>query len=177
MAAAPLPADETARLAALRSLDVLDSAPEPEFEAIVSVAALVCGAPISLITLVDERRQWFKANHGLTGLTQTAREFAFCAHTILRDTTLEVENAEMDSRFCTNPLVLGEPGIRFYHGVPLRLHDGARVGSLCVIDRRPRVLDEVQRDVLKHLATIATVALEARRDCRAPRNASGASGS
>ena len=167
MARARIPDNEAARLHALAALTVLDSAPEPEFDAIVQAAALVCGVPISLVSLVDTERQWFKANLGLPGVSQTPRDLAFCAHAILDDGLMEVPDALADSRFAANALVTGKPDIRFYAGVPLCLSDGSRVGTLCVIDRAPRKLTDQQRTILAHLATAATQALERRRDARA----------
>jgi len=169
MSSAPIPADELKRLRSLAALDVLDSAPEREFDALVKAAALVCGVPIALISLVDVDRQWFKANVGLPGVTETPRELAFCAHAILQDGIFEVADAEADPRFADNALVTGDPSIRFYAGATLRLHDGAHAGTLCVIDRQPRRLDASQREVLGHLAEAAAHALEGRRALRAER--------
>jgi len=167
MSSAPFPSDEPERLRALEELDVLDSAPDAEFDALAAAAALVCDVPISLVSLVDDERQWFKANVGLPGVTQTSREVAFCAHAILQDDIFEVPDASADRRFAANPLVTGDPDIRFYAGAPLRLSDGARVGTLCVIDRVPRRLSEQQRQVLRHLSAAAVRALETRRQARA----------
>ena len=105
MPAAPLPIDELGRLRALIDLDILDTSVEEEFEALVNVAALVCKVPIALVSLIDEQRQWFKANHGLLGVTETPREMAFCAHAILQDELLEVNDALQDPRFIDNTLV------------------------------------------------------------------------
>jgi diguanylate cyclase (GGDEF)-like protein/PAS domain S-box-containing protein len=154
--------DEEAALASLRALDVLDSLAEAEFDALVKVASLVCGVPISLISLVDADRQWFKANVGLPGVAQTPRELAFCAHAVLGDTLFEVPDATCDPRFADNPLVAGRPDIRFYAGAPITLSDGARVGTLCVIDRRPRSLDDKQRGVLRLLSIAVAQLLEGR---------------
>lgn len=163
MPAAPLPADETRRHDALLTLDVLDTEPEEEFDALVRAAAAICATPISLISLVDSERQWFKASIGLDTVTETPRDLAFCAHAILDDGLLEVPDATRDTRFADNLLVTEGPGIRFYAGMPLRLSDGARVGTLCVIDRTPRRLTAEQREVLEHLAVAAARALEGRR--------------
>lgn len=167
MPAAPLPADEAQRLRALGDLQVLDSTPEAEFDALVQAAALVCGVPISLVSLVDGQRQWFKANVGLPGVHETPREVAFCAHAIHGDDLFEVPDAVADERFRDNPLVTGAPDIRFYAGAPLQLSDGSRVGTLCVIDRQPRELSEQQRQILQHLAQAVVRALETRRQARA----------
>jgi diguanylate cyclase (GGDEF)-like protein/PAS domain S-box-containing protein len=156
------PADENQRIARLRALSVLDTEAEPLFDALTRVAALVAGVQIALVSLIDAERQWFKANHGLEGTSETPRDAAFCAHTILGDSILEVNDARLDERFADNPLVTGGPGIRFYAGAPIVLHDGVRVGSLCVIDREPRVLSIDQRRVLTALAKVASEALEQR---------------
>lgn len=155
--------DEVRSLEALRALHVLDSAPEAQFDALVQTASLVCGTPIALISLIDADRQWFKANVGLEGVAQTARDVAFCSHAVLGESLFEVPDATLDPRFSDNPLVVGEPGIRFYAGVPLHLDDGSNVGTLCVIDRQPRLLTAQQRDILCHLGTAAVKGLEARR--------------
>ena len=167
MPAAPLPANEPDRLRSLLALDVLDSAAEAEFDALVHAAALVCDVPISLVSLVDAKRQWFKANVGLPGVTETPRESAFCAHAILDNDILEVTDATRDPRFADNPLVTGAPDIRFYAGATLRLSTGEHVGTLCVIDRQPRQLTDTQRQILRHLALAAGQALESRKLARA----------
>lgn len=166
MSAAQLPEDEGFRLESLRSLDVLDSAPEPAFDALVEAAALICNTPISLISLVDFDRQWFKANLGLPGVTETPREVAFCAHTILQDGVFEVADASADPRFCENALVRSDPHIRFYAGATLILSDGHHAGTLCVIDRVPRQLAAHQRQALQLLGRAAAQALEGRRALR-----------
>jgi len=154
--------DEAARLKALRGLEVLDTPPELEFEALVSAAALVCGTPISLISLVEQDRQWFKANVGLPGITETPRDVSFCTHAICGDDIMIIEDATADPRTANNPVVTGGPGIRFYAGVPLALSTGEKVGTLCVIDRKPGMLSTHQREVLTHLGYAAARALEAR---------------
>ncbi|MEJ6007819.1 PAS domain-containing protein [Paucibacter sp. AS339] len=163
MLSAPARLNEAASLAALHGLDVLDSPPEPAFDALVRVASLVCGVPISLISLIDAERQWFKANIGLPGVTETPRELAFCAHAVLGDELFDVPDASLDPRFADNPLVTGGPDIRFYAGAPICLSDGIRVGTLCVIDRQPHHLNDTQREVLRQLAASAAQALEGRR--------------
>ena len=169
MTSARIPDDEAARLRSLRELDILDSAPEAEFDALVKVASVVCGVPISLISLIDVDRQWFKAKLGLPDIAETPRELAFCAHAILDDGIFEVSDASTDPRFADNALVTQDPSIRFYAGATLRLSDGAHAGTLCVIDRQPRQLDARQREVLQHLATAAVKALEGRRALLAER--------
>lgn len=173
MLTAQKPDNEQTRLASLRALDVLDSAPEGQFDALVRAAAYVAGTPISLLTLVDSNRQWFKANFGLSGISQTSREAAFCAHTILQQEVLEVPDAHRDERFSDNPMVVGQPGIRFYAGARIVLADGACVGALCVIDRSPRKLSPDQLETLRQLAMAAASALEARRAVQQLREASG----
>lgn len=167
MITAPLPPDESERLRALQRLEVLDSEPEREFDALVETAALICGVPISLVSLVDTERQWFKAQVGLGTVRETHRDAAFCAHAILGDEILEVADAQADPRFCDNPLVLGAPDIRFYAGAPLQLQGGERVGTLCVIDRIPRTLSDMQREALRLLSIAAVRALETRQAARA----------
>lgn len=163
MPAAAIPADEELRLATLRALAVLDSGVEPLFDALTTAAAAVTGRPIALISLIDADRQWFKSNVGLPGVTETPRDSAFCAHAILGSGMLEVADAQSDPRFADNPLVTGEPNIRFYAGAPITLHDGQRMGTLCVIGREPGALGDLQRQVLTQLARAAAEALELRR--------------
>ena len=164
MQAAQRRANEIESLAALHDLLVLDSAPEADFQALVDVASTVCGVPISLISLIDENRQWFKANVGLPGVTETSREVSFCAHAVLGDTLFEVGDAQADARFNDNPLVAAPTGIRFYAGAPIILTNGLRVGTVCVIDRQPRQLTATQRQVLRQLAVAASLALERRAE-------------
>ena len=149
MPAAPKPSNEAERLLSLHNLDVLDSAPDSGFDALVSAASLICGVPIALISLVDADRQWFKANVGLPGLTETPRDQAFCAYAILGDQLLEIPDTASDSRVSDLNAGNGELALRFYAGAPLRLDDGQRVGALCVIDTRPRQLNETQRTQLR----------------------------
>jgi PAS domain S-box-containing protein len=155
--------EDTRRLAALQELAVLDTPPEPVFDAITAMAAQVCEVPIALVSLVDQDRQWFKANVGLPGVSQTPREVAFCHHAIEAPALLEVPDAQADARFRHNPLVTGQPDIRFYAGMPIEVAGGHRIGTVCVIDRQPRQLTEGQRSVLAGLAHIASLALADRR--------------
>lgn len=166
MTAAAHPANEAERLKALVDLGILDTGAEQEFDALVQAAALVCDVPVSLLSLVDAERQWFKAAIGVEE-TETPRELAFCAHAIHGDDILEINDATADPRFSDNALVTGSPDIRFYAGAPLRLADGSRIGTLCVIDRKPRRLDGRQRAILSHLAQAAVRAMELRRDALA----------
>jgi PAS domain S-box-containing protein len=166
MRPAPQRPDEPEALAALHRLEVLDSAAEAEFDALVQAASVLCGTPISLVSLVDAERQWFKANVGLPGAAQTPRDIAFCAHAVLGTALFEVPDTLADARFADNPLVTAAPHIRFYAGVPLRLTGGEQVGTLCVIDRQPRRLTSLQRQVLAQLGVAVTRALEGRRAVR-----------
>ena len=163
MPSAPLPSNEPERLAALRDLEILDSATEPQFDALVHAASAIADTPISLVSLVDEDRQWFKAGMGLGDVRQTDRCDAFCAHTILQSGAMEIQDTLLDERFATNALVLGEPKIRFYCGVAIHLTCGSRVGTLCVIDQVPRAMTQTQLDTLAHLAMVTASALEGRK--------------
>ena len=163
MIAAELPANEAERLTALRSYEVLDSACEAAFDDIANLTAELTGSPICLVSLIDAERQWFKARVGLEG-SETPRDQAFCAHAILKpDETMVVNDALADPRFADNPLVVGEPNIRFYAGVPLVNPDGAALGTLCIIDRKPRELTQIQRSILARLAGTVSTTLELRR--------------
>jgi len=155
--------NEKRRLASLHALNILDTENEPTFDGLVEVAAEVCGVPISLVSLIDEERQWFKANTGLPGTDETPRDIAFCSHAIEHSNDLlEIQDASADPRFSQNPLVTGAPDIRFYAGAKLTLSDGSVAGTLCVIDRQPKVLTDTQRKLLINLANAATDLLEAR---------------
>ena len=153
---------ETARLTALRELDILDTAPEPGFDRLVRLAARLFNVPTSLVSLVDADRQWFKARCGL-GTAQTPRSFSFCAHTILGDDVMVVPDATLDPRFADNPLVTGDLHIRFYAGAPLITPDGHKLGSLCVIDRVPRQATAAECESLRELAAIAVDEMLLRR--------------
>ena len=136
--------NEKHRLASLHALNILDTENEPTFDGLVEVAAEVCGVPISLVSLIDEDRQWFKANTGLPGTDETPRDIAFCSHAIEdNNDLLEIKDASADPRFSQNPLVTGAPDIRFYAGAKLKLSDGSVAGTLCVIDRQPKVLTDI----------------------------------
>ncbi len=159
---ASLPDNETDRLAALYALDILDSPAEEDFDDIVKLASNVCDAPMSLVSLVDTDRQWFKARVG-TDLTETDRDISFCAHAVLGRDLLVVPDATKDRRFADNPLVDQEGGIRFYAGAPLLTSDGFTLGTLCVLDREPRRLDIEQLQALRALARQVTSQMELRR--------------
>ena len=159
---APLPVNETDRLAALYSLNVLDSPPEKDFDDIVALASTVCCVPMSLVSLIDADRQWFKARTG-TDLTETSRDLSFCAHAILGRDLLVVPDAREDARFADNPAVTVDGGVRFYAGAPLVTTDGYGLGTLCVVDSQPRRLDLEQLQALRALARQVTSQLELRR--------------
>ena len=163
MSSAPLPDNERERLLALYECDILDTSRDPLFDSITTLAAQICEAPIALFSLIDRERQWFKSNHGLPGTRQTSRGIAFCAHTILSDEMLEVPDARRDVRFARNPLVVSDPRIRFYAGIPLRDGRGFGLGALCVMDYEARHLSPSQRLALESLARLAISLLEQRR--------------
>ncbi|MCS6899388.1 MAG: ATP-binding protein [Myxococcales bacterium] len=152
MISAELPPDEEGRLKALRATGLLDLLPDPALDALVQLATHLCQVPIALVSLVDEKRQCFRAKVGIE-CQGSPREIAFCAHAILTPTEIfEIEDASQDIRFFDNPLVTDEPKIRFYAGVPLVTEDGFALGTLCVLDRRPRRLAPSTRAALKTLA-------------------------
>lgn len=144
------PLRELSRLAALLRYEILDTPEEAVFDDFTELAAHICDTPIALISLVDDRRQWFKSRVGLE-VSETPREISFCTHTILGEEIFEVPDALQDPRFRHNPLVVGDPHIRFYAGTPLTSPDGHNLGTLCVIDRKPRQLSAEQRDTLDRL--------------------------
>ena len=154
-----LPDEEQKRLEALRKLKILDSTYEYLFDTITRSISEIFKTPIALISFVDEDRQWFKSIVGIDGLTQTPRELGFCAETILSDDILEICDAIVDQRFKDNPLVIGKPYIRFYAGAPITLPLGERVGSLCVIDTKPNLLNEYQKAALTGFAKVISQAL------------------
>lgn len=159
----PLPENEEQRLAALRAYDILDTEAEAGFDEITRTIAEICDTPVALVSLLDERRQWFKSRYGVD-VAETPREHAFCGHAILRPgELLEVADATADPRFADNPLVTGDPNIRFYAGAPLMSTDGQALGTLCVIDRKPRQLNDAQRSCLKALSKQVMAQLELRR--------------
>ncbi len=144
---------EQSRLQALRDLKVLDSGPSAEIDRITGLASRIFGAPIALVSLVDENRQWFKSRCGLDE-TETPREWAFCDHTIRNADVMEILDTAEDSRFRDNPLVTGPPHIRYYCGAPLITRSGARIGTLCIIDSKPRgePMSQGKRLLLSELA-------------------------
>ncbi|MCP9915560.1 GGDEF domain-containing protein [Cyanobium sp. ATX 6F1] len=158
----PLPRDEPYRQRDLERYGVLDQPSDQNFDRLVRLASTVLDAPIALISLIDHQRQWFLARHGLDA-TETPREMAFCAHAIVGSEPLVVNDARSDLRFCNNPLVIGEPGIRFYAGAPLESSDGHNLGTLCVIDRVPRTFSADQVSVLQDLADLVVREMDLRR--------------
>lgn len=162
MPSAPLPSDEKARLEELRRYVILDTPPEPAFEQLTELAATICQTPVSLISLVDENRQWFKSKYGLT-VPETPRTQAFCGYTILSDRPFVVADALSDERFQDNPLVICEQGMRFYAGIPLVTAGGYRMGSICVIDYVPRTLTDWQLKSLNCLGNQVVMLMENRR--------------
>src|SRR5215471_13106629 len=159
----PLPANETERLAALRAYKILDTRPEERFDDLTKLAALICGVPISLISLIDRDRQWFKSKFGL-GLEETPRAHAFCTHAIMQPEMFVVPDATQDERFAHNPLVTGDLHIRFYAGAPLAARDGHLLGTICVIDHEPHTLTPAQTEALRIVSRLVIADIELRRD-------------
>jgi diguanylate cyclase (GGDEF)-like protein len=163
VSAYPIPDNEAERQAALDEQFILDTEPDEDFDRITRLASQMLGVPIALISLVDRQRQWFLSRVGLE-TRETPRELAFCAHTICADDVLVISDATADERFKDNPLVTGDPHIRFYAGVPLQTRSGFNLGTLCVISREPRQLAGSEHQLLKDLAGMVTQYLESRRN-------------
>ena len=153
MQVAPLPTHEAERLHSLAALEILDTPNDARFDRVTRLAAQIFAVPMVAVSLVDKDRQWFKSCVGLS-VTETPRDVAFCAHAILSDEVLVVEDALLDPRFSDNPLVIASPNIRFYAGRPLRADDGACVGTLCIMDRTSRKFSDEERMILDDLAQI-----------------------
>lgn len=160
MLAPAKPANEAERVSTLRSMNILDTAPEERFDRLTRLARRLFDVPIALVSLVDTNRQWFKSCQGLC-VPETPRDISFCGHAILGDQVLMIPDATNDERFHDNPLVTGDPHIRFYAGCPLRVGNGVKIGTLCLIDSRPRILDAEERDLLRDLASMAEQEIEA----------------
>jgi len=163
MATPGLVKDEGARISALQKYAILDTEPEEAFDDLALLASFVCGTPLAMISLVDENRQWFKSKVGVS-VSETDREIAFCSAAIRQPDVFVVPDALNDERFQNNPLVVGEPNIRFYAGAPLINEDGFALGTICVIDRVPRELGADQRAALKSLSHLVLAQLELRRN-------------
>jgi PAS domain S-box-containing protein len=163
MLTAPPPTNEAARLNALYQCNILDTPPENDFDSITRLAAYICETPIALISLVDDNRQWFKSKVGLE-VSETPRNIAFCAHSILHSDLFIIHDTLEDERFADNPLVTGHPYIRSYVGVPLITSEGYILGTLCVVDRQPRHLKPQQIEAIRTLAQQVAKQLELRRD-------------
>ncbi len=163
---APTPKNEVQRIKVLWQYNVLDTVPEAVFDELTELAALICGVPVALISLVDEDRQWFKSRQGIT-LKETSRDVSMCAHAILQSELFIVPDATRDARFKDNPLVVASPKIRFYAGAPLVSPDGHALGTLCVIDTVTRRLTADQKQALRVLARHVMTQLELRRNSQA----------
>jgi GAF domain-containing protein len=172
----PVPANDADRLLALRAYKILDTKPEERFDELTRLAALICRVPISLISLIDTDRQWFKSRFGLD-VQETPRAQAFCTHAIMQPEMFVVPDASKDERFAHNPLVTGDPHIRFYAGAPLAARDGHVLGTLCVIDREPHTLTEAQKEALKIVGRLVIANIELRRDLEELREALAAKNS
>lgn len=162
---AALHPSEPARLAALRSYEILDTPRERDFDDVVALASQLCGTPISVINLIDAGRQWFKAEVGL-GVRETPIDSSICAHVILEDSFVEIHDTLLDRRMRDNPLCLADPGLRFYAGALLKARDGQPIGTLCVLDYQPRALDALQRHALEVLARQVMAQIELRAALR-----------
>ncbi|MCC3305499.1 GAF domain-containing sensor histidine kinase [Sneathiella sp. HT1-7] len=162
MKIAPLPKDEEERLERLREYNILDTAQEASFDSITRIISKSIGVPISLVSLVDEKRQWFKSHFGIN-VRETPRDMAICAHAIHSEDIMVVENTLEDERFFDNPLVTGPKNIRFYAGAPLITPDGFKIGTLCAIDRKPHKLNDDHKLLLRDLADIVIDEMELRK--------------
>ncbi len=158
MTPAPTPANEEARLNALRELLLLDTPPEERYDRLARFAAEQLDMPIALLSLVDGQRQWFKSRVGVE-ITEAARDISFCGHAIMKKELFVVEDASADPRFSDNPQVMGEPHIRFYAGAPLTSPSGHHIGTLCVIDTVPRTLGAVELSILDALRCLVNETL------------------
>jgi len=158
-----IPANEEERLQALYEYDILDTLPEKDFDYLTTIASQICDTPISLITLIDSSRQWFKSAHGLS-IKETDRQFSFCAHAInTPHKIMVVPDARSDERFADNPFVTDDPKVVFYAGVPLVADAGYALGTLCIIDSKPRTLDDKQYEALRALSNQVVKLLELRK--------------
>ncbi|OYQ65272.1 GGDEF domain-containing protein [Pseudanabaena sp. SR411] len=154
MKAPDYPDNEDDRVATLRSLDILDTEPEERFDRLTRIARRLFRVPIALVSFIDINRQWFKSSQGLE-VKEMSRDISFCGHAILGDDIFMISDASLDDRFYDNPLVTDEPRIRFYAGVPLVISQGIKIGTLCLIDREPRILSEEDKELLRDLGQMA----------------------
>ncbi len=159
----PKPVNEIERLKALESYSIMDSLSEKEYDSITQLAAYICETPIAAVSLIDQDRQWFKSQVGLD-VSETPRDISFCQHTIMNDELFEVSNALDNEDFVNNPLVTGNPNIRFYAGAPLKDSNGYNLGSLCVIDTKSKTLSQEQRKALRILGDQVVVLLQLRKN-------------
>jgi len=164
MIKAPLPHNEAKRLKALRDLLILDTPPEARFDRISAFAAKEFNVPIALVSLVDQDRQWFKSSFGMDDVQETPRDISFCGHAVAMAKTLIVLDALADPRFADNPMVVGPPYVRFYAGALLRLPYGQVVGTLCIMDRRPREFDRLDEAILNGLRDLVVEELFRREE-------------
>ena len=162
MTTPPLPGDEDARLRALGRYGTLETLRGQAFDDLTRLAAFICRTPIALVTLVDSTRQWFLSQYGINA-SDTSREVSFCVHALVSPDMLVVPDACADARFAANPLVTGDPFVRFYAGIPLVTPDGHVLGTLCVVDHVPRVLSPAERDALEALSRMAVAQMERHR--------------
>jgi len=158
--------DEKARLAALHQYSILDTSPEQIYDDVAALASIICGTPMSMVTLLDADRQWFKSALGYE-VRETPRNISFCAHTLATARTLIVKDAQQDPRFMDNPSVTGAPGIRFYAGAPIVEKSGHVLGTVCVIDTTPHSLTPIQVAALEALARHTLALMEMRRTIEA----------
>jgi GAF domain-containing protein len=158
--------DEQGRMDAVRRYDILDTPPDGSFDRITALACELFDVPIALVTIVDEDRIWFKSRQGLDGVSEIPRSPGLCASAILEDSPYIVEEARRDPRTLANPLVAGEFGLQFYAASPLRTTDGHRLGTLCIIDKEPRVFSPKQGNVLQRLSDIVMDEMELRLSAR-----------
>ena len=164
MTVSPANPEDDERLDALRNYNILDSLPESDYDAITELAAQICQTPIALLSFVDQDRQWFKSSFGIEDMQETPRDISFCGHAVAMAKNLIVPDALKDPRFADNPMVVGQPYIRFYAGALLRLPYGQVVGTLCVMDRRPREFDKLDEAILNGLRDLVVEELFRREE-------------